>query len=105
MIRRGRLPPSGGERMRVRPFVVLALLAPALARAEAVAPPQDSGPIFSLRAGIGVPSGDVGSAGPAVADLVERKYPLGFELGYRLSRRFWAQLHVELAPATAASAL
>jgi hypothetical protein len=58
-----------------------------------------------VRAGYGVPSGDVLRGGPAVSDVVERKFPLGFGVGYRLTRRLWAQLSFELAPATPAPAL
>lgn len=93
--------------MRALPLLVVALLAP-LAAAGADAPPPPSlerGPVFALRGGVAVPSGDVARGGPAVEDLVERKIPLGFELGYRVSRRFWAELQFELAPGTPAASL
>lgn len=89
--------------MRVLVAAALLALAP-LAAAVEVPPPAERGPLFAVRAGYGVPSGDAVRGGPAVSDVAERKYPLGFELGYRLTRRFWAQLVFELAPATPASA-
>jgi hypothetical protein len=67
--------------------------------------PAERGPVLSLRAGYGVPSGAVARGGPGVADFAERKYPVGLELGYRLTRHLWPVLVVELAPATPASAL
>lgn len=82
--------------------VVLTLAAPA---AAAEPRPAERGPILSLRAGYGVPAGDTVRGGPPVSDVVERKFPLGLELGYRLTRRLWAQLAMELAPATPAAAL
>ena len=88
--------------MRVLLAAALLALAPIAAAAE-LAPPPERGPIFSVRAGHGVPAGDAVRGGPAVSEIAERKFPLGFELGYRLTRRFWAQLAFELAPATPAS--
>lgn len=88
--------------MSVRLLLAAALLAPALALAQA---PAESGPLFALRGGAGLPDGRVARGGPVISDLVERKFPLGFEVGYRLSGRFWAQLGFELAPATPAPAL
>jgi opacity protein-like surface antigen len=88
-------------------LAALALLAPALARAEEATPLLESGPIFALRVGYGVPSGETEAAGAGhpLSALVEAKVPLGFELGYRLSRRFWVELHFDFAPAKPAAAL
>jgi opacity protein-like surface antigen len=92
--------------MALRSLLGLALLAPSLAAAaQAATPLLESGPIFSLKAGYGVPSGNVEQGGHALSELVEAKMPLGFELGYRLSRRFWVELGFELAPARASSAV
>jgi hypothetical protein len=88
--------------MRVLAAALLAVALPALA-AESAQP--ERGPIFSLRAGYGVPAGDTIRGGPGISEIAEQKFPLGFELGYRLSRRFWAQLSFELASATPAAAL
>jgi opacity protein-like surface antigen len=92
--------------MRALPPVLLAAAAlaaasPARAR-EAVA---SAGPIFALRAGLGVPTGDIARGGPEVRDVVEYKIPLGLEIGYRFGRRIWGELVFELAPAGAASGL
>jgi opacity protein-like surface antigen len=89
----------------MRVLAAAALLALAAPASAADGPQAERGPIFSLRAGYGVPAGDVVRGGPAVSEVAERKFPLGFELGYRLTRRFWAQLDFELAPATPAKAL
>jgi hypothetical protein len=91
--------------MRALPPVLLALVALAASPARARDPVASAGPIFALRAGLGVPGGDVARGGPAVRDLVERKFPLGLEIGYRFGRRVWGELAFELAPASAASAL
>ncbi len=91
--------------MSLRPLLAAALLAPVLARAQVADPNAESGPLFALRAGVGVPAGDVSSGGPQVSDFVEGAVPVGFELGYRLSRRFWVELGFELAPAKPASPL
>lgn len=91
--------------MRVRPAAVLLCLALAAPVRAADLRPPERGPIFSVRAGYGVPSGDTVRGGPAVSDVARAKVPLGFALGYRLSRRFWAQLAFDLAPATPAAAL
>lgn len=88
----------------MRVLAAAALLALAAAAPAADLPP-DHGPLFALRAGYGMPSGDVVRGGPAVSDLTERKFPLGFGVGYRFSRRLWARLAFELAPATPAAAL
>jgi hypothetical protein len=93
--------------MRGRPLVLLAFVALSTAppaRGEEPAP-GTSGPLFALRAGVGFPRGDVARGGPEVADLVERKIPLGLEVGYRFGQRLWGELFIELAPATAASSL
>ena len=93
--------------MRARRLVLLVLavlLAAPAARAAAPALPE-TGPLLALRAGFGVPQGSIARAGPDVSDVVARKVPLGFELGYRLGRRVWGELQFEIAPATAASAL
>jgi hypothetical protein len=88
-----------------RPVLVgVLLLAAAAARAQQGAPAA-AGPFVGIYGGVGLPYGDVAAGGPAVEDLVERKVPLGIELGYRFNRRFWGQLFFELAPATASSAL
>lgn len=94
---------AGGAPMRL--VAAAALLALATPASGADAPRAERGPVFSLRAGLGIPSGDVVRAGPAVGDLAERKFPLGFDLGYRLGRRLWVQLGFELAPATPPAAL
>lgn len=91
--------------MRARRLLLLALLAPAFARGEAAAPPAQSGPMFALRGGVGVPSGPIASTGPDVADLVSRKVPFGVDIGYRFGPRIWAELHFEFAPATPAASL
>jgi opacity protein-like surface antigen len=89
----------------MRVLAAAALLVLAAPAAAVDAPQPERGPIFSLRAGYGVPAGDIVRGGPAVSEVAERKFPLGFELGYRLTRRLWAQLAFELAPATPAPAL
>jgi hypothetical protein len=89
--------------MRARPAAVLALLAAALpARPDGPAA-ASAGPFFGLRAGFAIPYGDVAQGGPRVEDLVERKFPLGLELGYRFHRRIWGELFFDLAPASASS--
>jgi hypothetical protein len=84
---------------------LLALAAPLPAAAAPPAAPPERGPVLSVRAGYGVPAGDTMRAGPAVSEVVERKFPLAFLVGYRLSPHFWTQLAFELAPATPAPAL
>jgi len=91
--------------MRARALVVIAVLAAPLARAEQLAPTPDSGPVFGVRAGFGLPYGATAQREPEVKDLVERKVPFEIELGYRVTRRVWAQVHFELAPASPARAL
>jgi hypothetical protein len=91
--------------MRARLPLVLALslaAPPALGDAPAAA---TSGPFFGVRAGLAVPYGDVAQGGPRLEDFVDRKIPLGIELGYRFHRRFWGELFFDLAPASAASEL
>src|SRR6266542_3985030 len=83
--------PPGPRRRGGRPEVVMraslaVLLAVAAAGARAE-PPSAAGPIFGVRAGLGVPYGDVARGGPRIEDLVARKAPLGLELGYRFGRR------------------
>ncbi len=82
----------------------LALLALAGAPARAD-PPATAGPLFGVHAGFGVPYGDIARGGPRLEDVVERKVPLGLEIGYRFDRRFWAELFFEVAPGAAASSL
>jgi hypothetical protein len=92
--------------MRALPRVLLAIVALAAASpARAKDAVASSGPIFALRAGLGVPTGDIARGGPAVHDVVERKIPLGLEIGYRIGQRIWGELIFELAPARAASDL
>jgi hypothetical protein len=92
--------------MALRLSLLLGLLAAAPpATAQPQPPLLESGPFFALRAGYAVPSGDVETGGHALSDLVAAKAPLGLEIGYRLSRRFWAVLSFELAPAWPASAV
>lgn len=91
--------------VRLRVLAVAVLLALAAAAPAAEPPAAERGPLLTVRAGYGIPSGDVVRGGPAVSDLVERKLPLGFAVGYRLTRRLWAELSFELAPATPAPSL
>jgi hypothetical protein len=92
--------------MRARSPVLLAVLLLAAAPTGAQEPRvQARGPFIALRAGVGLPYGDIADGGPAVEDLVDRKIPLALELGYRFNRRVWGQLFFDLAPASAASAL
>lgn len=90
--------------MRARRPVVLALLALAAGSARAE-PPAAAGPFFAIHAGYGVPNGDIARAGPPLEDFVERKLPLGVEIGYRFNRRIWGELFFDLAPGEAAAAL
>jgi hypothetical protein len=83
-------------------LAVASIAPPSPARAE---PPAPAGPIFALRAGVGIATGDVERGGPEVRDLVDRKLPLGLEIGYRFGPRVWGELFFELAPASAASSL
>jgi hypothetical protein len=85
--------------------VVLALLAGALPARPEVPAAASAGPFFGLRAGIALPYGDVAQDGPRVEDLVDRKFPLGLELGYRFHQRIWGELFFDLAPASATSEL
>jgi hypothetical protein len=89
----------------MRVLVAAALLAVALPAAAEDERLPERGPIFALRAGYAVPSGDLVRGGGAVSQVADRKYPLGFQLGYRLTRRIWAQLGFELAPASPAARL
>lgn len=89
----------------MRVFFAAVLLAVALPASATGPHPAERGPVLSLRAGYGVPSGAVARGGPGVADFAERKFPVGLELGYRLTRHVWPVIAVELAPATPASAL
>jgi hypothetical protein len=89
--------------MRARaPVLAALLLVTPSARAE---PPARAGPFFGIHGGYGVPRGDVARGGPRIEDVVERKTPLGIDLGYRFSPRLWGQLFFDLAPASAAPEL
>jgi hypothetical protein len=100
-------PPASGLEvvMRARLPVVLALLSAALPARGDTPAAATAGPFFGVRAGLALPYGDVAQGGPRVEDLVERKIPLGLELGYRFNGRIWGELFFDLAPATAASDL
>lgn len=90
----------------MRVVTAAALLAVAAsAEAATPGPSTERGPVLSVRAGYGVPAGDTMRAGPAVSEVAERKFPLAFLVGYRLSPRFWALLAFEAAPATPAAPL
>ncbi|HEX9400323.1 MAG TPA: hypothetical protein VF912_09460 [Anaeromyxobacter sp.] len=93
--------------MRARRLVLLVLATlPGAPVARAAAPEvPTTGPLLAVRAGVGVPQGGISRGAPDVRDVVARKVPLGFELGYRLSRRVWGELQFEIAPAWAASSL
>lgn len=87
--------------MRLRPILLVALLAaPAAARPGA---PDESGVILGLRAGYGVPFGEVEQDSEAVREVVDAKVPLWLELGYRFNRRVQGMLFFELAPASVSS--
>jgi hypothetical protein len=91
--------------MRARLLAVLALLAAALpVRGE---PPVTAtrGLFVGLRAGVSLPYGDLQQDGPRLEDVVEATLPLGLELGYRLHRRLWTELVLDVAPGRAASDL
>ncbi len=93
--------------MRARRLVLLAVLALAGAPRVLAAPLDlvERGPLLAIRGGVAVAQGAVARGAPDVSDFIERKVPLGFEVGYRLRRRLWAELQFELAPAKAASRL
>jgi hypothetical protein len=93
--------------MRARSPLLLALAALAAAPAARAEVPRGTGagPLFALRAGVGFPRGEIRRDGPDVRDYVERKIPLGLELGYRFGERIWGEFFFELAPASAASSL
>jgi hypothetical protein len=84
--------------MRLRPLLVLALLAAATpaAAAKQQAPDED-GILFGLRGGFGLPYGDL-SRDAALKDLVQKKLPLWLEVGYRFNGHFHSTLYFELAP-------
>jgi hypothetical protein len=90
--------------MPALPLVLLALLAaPGAAGAAGAQPPapgEGSGLLFALRAGFGLPFGDVEERGPALADVVGSKIPLGMEVGYRFDPRVRGALYFDLSPAS-----
>jgi hypothetical protein len=92
--------------MRAGPVLVAALLLAATwpAQAQQGTAPA-AGPFVAVYGGLGLPYGDIAGDGPALDEVVERKIPLGVELGYRFNRRVWGELFFELAPGTAAEAL
>jgi hypothetical protein len=85
--------------MRAWPALLLVLAAaPAAAQREG----DDTGLVLGLRAGYGVPFGDLSRDGPAVRDVVPAKIPLRLDLGYRFALRVQGELFLELAPARVA---
>lgn len=85
--------------MRAWPALLLVLAAaPAAAQREG----DDTGLVLGLRAGYGVPFGDLSRDGPAVRDVVPAKIPLRLDLGYRFAARVQGELFLELAPARVA---
>jgi hypothetical protein len=87
--------------MRAWPTLLLALAATPAAAQRAG---DDTGLLLGLRAGYGVPFGDVARGAQAVRDLVPAKIPLWLDLGYRFSARVQGELFLELAPASVADA-
>jgi hypothetical protein len=87
--------------MRAWPALLLALAAlPAAAQPAG----EETEFLVSTRAGYGVPFGEVARDGEAVDEIVPDKFPLGLELGYRLTPRVHGDIYVELAPARVADA-
>jgi hypothetical protein len=89
--------------MHARPVLLLALLAAAVPPRAGAEPARDEeGLLFGVRAGWGLPFGDVARDAP-LADLADGKLPLWLDVGYRFSGHLRGVLYFELAPMSLAA--
>ena len=102
--------------MRIRSIVLLLALVsiPALAQAQysrRPPPPYGSrdpyrgpgpqGPVFGLRLGYGIPSGQISDEGdPRLGDLIDYQVPIWLEVGYRFTPHLWGSIHGQISPAS-----
>jgi hypothetical protein len=104
--------------MRLRPILLLALLAlpaaaaaqydpdappPPVGRPSRAAPPRSYGPadtglVLGARLGYGSPGGKISNEDPRLDDLIDSKIPIWLELGYRFNPTVRGGLYLELAP-------